>query len=67
MMSGLSSLEHRLRISGTLTIMGLIIEAVCLLWSRPLAFVLFIVLGGALLGTGVLFYLYSLVSAKQRP
>lgn len=67
MMTGETILERRLRISGTLIILGLIIEALCLLWSRPLAFVLFVGLGGALIAAGILFYLYSLVSEKQEP
>jgi hypothetical protein len=65
-MSGEAILERRLRISGTLIILGLIVEAVCLLWSRPLAFVLFIGFGGAFLTAGILFYLYSLVSKTPR-
>ena len=65
-MSADAILERRLRISGTLIILGLIVEAVCLLWSRPLAFVLFIGFGGTLLTAGILFYLYSLVSETRR-
>ena len=65
-MSGDAILERRLRISGTLIILGLIVEAVCLLWLRPLAFVLFIGFGGAFLTAGILFYLYSLVSKTPR-
>ena len=59
-------LDRRLRISGTLIILGLIVEAICLLWSRPLAFVLFIGFGGTLLAAGILFYLYSLVREERR-
>ena len=57
-----SSIDRRLRISGVLVISGLLIEALCLLWSRPIAFVVLVVFGGALIGIGVLFFLYSLVS-----
>jgi hypothetical protein len=64
-MNGHTSLERRLRISGILVILGLIAEAVCLLWSRPLAFVLFIIIGGALLASGILFYLYSLARESR--
>ena len=64
-MSGDAILERRLRISGTLIILGLIVEAICLLWTRPLAFVLFVGVGGGFLAIGILFYLYSLVRAKQ--
>ncbi|MGC1619098.1 MAG: hypothetical protein WA765_11485 [Candidatus Acidiferrum sp.] len=57
------SMDRWLRISGILVVIGLLIEALCLLWSRPIAFVVLVVLGGALIGIGVLFFLYSLVSA----
>lgn len=55
-------MDRRLRISGVLVITGLLLEAVCLLWSRPIAFVVLVAFGGALIGLGVLFFLYSLVS-----
>jgi len=38
------------------------VEVVTLYWAHPLAFVLFIVLGGALVAAGTLLYLYSIVS-----
>jgi hypothetical protein len=63
-MSDTTTMESRLRISGALIIVGLIVEAVCLLWTRPLAFVLFVGVGGGFLGIGILVFLYSLVSDK---
>jgi hypothetical protein len=60
------TLERRLRISGALIILGLIVEAICLLWSRPLAFVLFMGFGGTLLTAGILFYLYALIREPRR-
>jgi len=57
------AMGRRLRISGTLVILGLLTEALCLVWSRPIAFVVLVCVGGALIGLGVLFFLYSLVSA----
>ncbi|MGB7281100.1 MAG: hypothetical protein WBE13_02465 [Candidatus Acidiferrum sp.] len=57
------SIDRRLRIAGSLVVMGLLIEAICLSWSRPIAFVVLVVIGGVLIGMGVLFFLYSLVSA----
>jgi hypothetical protein len=56
------SIDRRLRISGILVILGLLTEALCLMWARPIAFVVLVVFGGALIGIGVLFFLYSLVS-----
>jgi len=60
-------MERWLRISGVLAIMGLLIEALCLLWSRPIAFVVLVVFGGALISIGVLLFLYSLVSSSHHP
>ncbi len=58
---------RRLRIAGILVVMGLLVEALCLVWSKPIAFVVLVCIGGALIGLGVLFFLYSLVSAPPRP
>ena len=60
-------ISRRLRISGTLVIIGLLVEALCLLWSRPIAFVVLVCIGGAFIGIGVLLFLYSLVSAAPHP
>jgi RsiW-degrading membrane proteinase PrsW (M82 family) len=59
------SMGLRLRISGMFVIIGLLVEAVCLVWSRPIAFVVLVCIGGALIGLGVLLFLYSLVSAPH--
>lgn len=56
------SMERRLRISGIIVIIGLLVEALCLVWSKPIAFVVLVCIGGALIGVGVLFFLYLLVS-----
>ena len=58
-------MERRLQLSGILLILGLLVEALCLLWVRPLAFVLFLGLGGLLLGLGIVVFLFSLVSRNQ--
>jgi hypothetical protein len=55
-----------LRLSGVLLILGLVIEAVSLVFNHPLSFMGFIIVGGALLGLGVLLYLISLVEMAQR-
>jgi hypothetical protein len=62
-MRRVDSMSRRLRISGTFVIIGLLVEALCLVWSRPIAFVVLVCIGGALIGLGVLFFLYSLVTA----
>ena len=57
-------LELRLQISGVLLILGLLTEAICLFWARPLSFLAFIAIGGAFLCFGLVVYLLSLVSGK---
>ena len=57
-------LERRLQLAGSLLILGLLIEALCVVWTRPIAFVVFAGFGGILLAAGILVYLYSLVGAR---
>ncbi|PYX26731.1 MAG: hypothetical protein DMG80_20865 [Acidobacteria bacterium] len=59
------ALERRLQLAGKLLIAGLLVEAICLLWSRPFAFILLVGLGGFLCAAGIAVYLYSLVSARD--
>ena len=59
------SLEKRLRLAGMLLIAGLLVEAICLLWARPLAFILLVGGGGLLCAAGIAVYLYSLVSTGE--
>jgi hypothetical protein len=55
-------IERRLQFSAVLIILGLLVEALCLAWRGPLAFLVFLGLGGMLLFAGIVVYLYSLVS-----
>ena len=64
-MPSANPLEKRLQISGTLLILGLLIEALCLLAAKPIAFVIFVAVGGLLLFAGVALFLFSLVSAPH--
>ncbi|HEX3354227.1 MAG TPA: hypothetical protein VHS34_15510 [Terriglobales bacterium] len=59
-------LQKRLRLAGILLITGLLVEAICLLWARPLAFILLVAAGGLLCAAGIVVYLYSLVSAGEK-
>ena len=59
--------ERMFRISGVLLLLGLCTEAISLRWVHPIAFILFFVVGGTLLTTGVLLFLYSLVSSGNPP
>jgi len=65
---GIVGIEKRLRLAGMLLIFGLLVEAICLLWARPLAFIVLVGAGGFLCAAGIVVYLYSLVSAgRARP
>ena len=55
-------LIRRLRLSGLLVTLGLIVEMVTLFWSHPTAFLVFLLLGGLLVGAGVLLYLFAIVT-----
>jgi hypothetical protein len=65
-MPSANPLERRLQFSGILLILGLLVEALCLFSTRPIAFVLFLGIGGLLLALGILLYLFSLVSTGQQ-
>ena len=55
-------IERALRISGVLLILGIVVEIISLLWEKPMAFLLFVGVGGALTFAGIVLYLYSLLS-----
>jgi hypothetical protein len=63
MTSTANSMEKRIRAAGIILIIGLVIEALCLLWGRPISFVIFVAVGGLFLFAGVVVFLFSLVSA----
>ena len=62
-----SPLERKLQLSGIILILGLAVESLCLLGHGPIAFMLFVGLGGVLFAVGIFLYLYSLVGAKVEP
>ena len=53
---------RRLQLSGLLLILGLLVEAACLLSPRPIAFIIFVSVGGLLMFAGVVLYLVSLIT-----
>jgi hypothetical protein len=55
---------RKLRISGILLILGLVVEALSLCWNNAFSFMSFVVVGGLFFASGVLLFLYSLVSSK---
>jgi hypothetical protein len=59
-----TAMLRKLRISGILLIVGLVIEALSLGWNNTLSFMSFVVVGGLFFASGILVYLYSLVSSK---
>jgi hypothetical protein len=60
-----NSLEKRIQAAGIILIAGLLIEALCLLWARPVSFVIFVAVGGLFLFAGVVVFLFSLVSPRS--
>jgi len=62
-----NSLEKRLQFAGLFLALGLLIEGLCLVWSTPIAFVIFVVIGGSFMFIGIAIYLYSLVSTFPHP
>jgi hypothetical protein len=60
-------MERRLRISGMLIVLGLVVEALSLIRIHPSAFLGFMFVGGGLLVAGIAIYLYSLVSVTSPP
>lgn len=55
---------RKLRISGILLIFGLVVEALSLCWNTAFSFMSFVVVGGLLFASGILLFLYSLISSK---
>jgi hypothetical protein len=66
-MLSVNQLEKRRQVAGVFIVLGLVIEALCLLWSTPIAFIIFVAIGGLLMFVGIVLYLYSLVSSLEAP
>lgn len=58
-------MERRLRISGILIVLGLLVEALSLIRIHPLTFLAFMFIGGGFLIAGMGIYLYSIASASS--
>ena len=50
-----------LRVSGILVILGLLVEAFTLVWNHPVAFWLFLFIGGGFLLSGIFVFIYTFV------
>jgi hydrogenase/urease accessory protein HupE len=62
-----SVIGRRIRWSGLLIALGLLLQAITFIWIHPLAFLSFVVIGCPLVLAGVLLYLYSLVAGQSPP
>lgn len=59
------TLQRRLRVSGALVMIGLLVEGITLFWSHPTAFLLFLVAGGVCLIAGILYYLVGVIVGSE--
>jgi hypothetical protein len=66
-MLSVEQLEKRRQVSGVFIVLGLVVEALCLIWSTPIAFVIFVAIGGFLMFIGIVLYLYSLIPDLKAP
>ena len=55
------TIAPRLRNAGILILLGVLVEAFTLSWNNPIAFLVFLGIGGLLIGVGIVIYLLSLV------
>jgi hypothetical protein len=55
----------KLRVAGTLIIVGLLIEGLSLIWNHPLSFIAFLGIGGLVMLAGIVIYLAALVSPQR--
>jgi hypothetical protein len=58
-------IERRISTCGILVTVGLLIQITALLWSHPLAFVVFLAIGTPVVTGGALLYLYTLVQEPE--
>lgn len=59
-----SFIRKKLRFSGLLIIVGLVVEGISLLWNHPLSFFVFILVSGIAIFAGVVLFLLGLISSK---
>ena len=64
MMTVSDPLNGKLQRAGITLILGLLVEGLCLLSKGPVAFILFVCVGGVLIVAGVLLYLHSVASSS---
>ena len=57
-------IHAKLRLSGIFIVLGLVVQALSLLWNHPLSFIAFVTIGGLLLAIGIVLYLLTLVNMQ---
>ena len=62
MIANSSSLQRKLKTAAYFLTGGLLVEGITLHWAHPTSFLLFILLGGILVGAGILIYLIAVVT-----
>ena len=62
MITNTKKIEQQIRWSGAMVAAGLILQTLSMLWTHPLAFVFFLMVGCPLVGAGILSFLYALAS-----
>ncbi len=60
-------IHARLRSAGAFIILGLVVQAVSLLWNHPLSFIAFVIVGGLLQVIGIALYLLTVVNMAGNP
>lgn len=64
-MNVLTKRQRRLRMSGILIMLGLLVEALSLIRIHPIAFLAFMFVGGGFFVVGILIYLLSIASPSE--
>jgi hypothetical protein len=65
MLTQANPVNARLRLSGSLIALGLLVQALSLLWNHPLSFIAFVTLGGLFVAGGIVLYLFTLVNVPS--
>ncbi len=60
-----TGIARRLRLAAILIALGLFVELFTLAWNNPIAFLVFLGLGGIFILAGIVIYLLSLVSGDR--
>ena len=57
-----NSINKKLRVSGALIALGLLVQALSLLWNHPLSFIAYVTIGWLFVAGGIALYLFTLVN-----